>query len=257
MTRMSTLSATPASAARSRASAAWFSDSVMPVTEAPCSRATWIENEPQPQPTSSTRSPGFSASLAAVTSSLACCACLERRALRAREERAAVRHRLVEEQREVLVRDVVVVADGAAVALGAVPAALGLELGGRHRRRLGDAGGLRGGGGEPQLRAAVERRHLEAVEQRQHRVEIVDVERAADVRAAEAELAGRAQRVRRRGGRADVERGPVAGAAHGRPVPEGDVEGALRERRGDLPPQRAGPSERHRARRPCGPGAQD
>ena len=74
MTRMSTRSATPAAAARSRASAACGSLNVIPVTWAPCSRAAWIANEPQPQPTSSTRSPGCKASFVQTSSSLVRCA---------------------------------------------------------------------------------------------------------------------------------------------------------------------------------------
>ena len=40
----------------------------MPVTFAPCSRAAWMANAPQPEPMSSTRSPSFSLSLAHTSS---------------------------------------------------------------------------------------------------------------------------------------------------------------------------------------------
>ena len=46
----------------------------MPVTDTPCSRAAWIAKLPQPQPTSSTRSPARSASLVHTSSSFALCA---------------------------------------------------------------------------------------------------------------------------------------------------------------------------------------
>ena len=59
---------------------------------------------------------------------------LERRRA-AREDRAAVGHRLVEEEREELVGDVVVVADRAGVALLAVAAAARAQLGLRAARR--------------------------------------------------------------------------------------------------------------------------
>ncbi len=74
MTRMSTRSPTPASSARLRASAACGSDSVMPVTDTPYSRAAWIARLPQPQPTSSIRSPFSSASFVHTRSSFAFCA---------------------------------------------------------------------------------------------------------------------------------------------------------------------------------------
>ena len=74
MTRMSILSARPASAARERASSACGSLNVIPVTWTPYSRAACSANAPQPQPTSSTRSPGCSASFVQTRSSLVRCA---------------------------------------------------------------------------------------------------------------------------------------------------------------------------------------
>ena len=141
------------------------------------------------------------------SSSLASCASSRSRAA-AREDRAAVGHRLVEEQREELVRDVVVVADRARVALAAVAAPARAQLGRRHRRRrrIGPhrararraraaAARARSIGGGFQLSSSCERR-----------VEVVDLELAAHVGAAEPELAGRAQHVRERRGRAHVKR---------------------------------------------------
>ena len=74
MTRMSTLSATPASSARRRASSACGSERVMPVTSTPRLSAAWIAKLPQPEPMSSTRWPGSSASFSQTSASLACCA---------------------------------------------------------------------------------------------------------------------------------------------------------------------------------------
>ena len=142
----------PAAAARSRASAACGSDSVMPVTWTPCSRAAWIAKLPQPQPTSSTRSPGSSASFAADQLELRLLRLLERLGA-AREDRARVRHRLVEEQGEELVRHVVVVADGAPVARVAVAAPAGAQLGGRRARERAQRSRL----GPPRRRGAAGR----------------------------------------------------------------------------------------------------
>ena len=67
-------SSSPCSATRSRASEAWFSDSVMPVTCTPWREAACSAKLPQPQPTSSTRSPGCSPSFVQTSSSLVSCA---------------------------------------------------------------------------------------------------------------------------------------------------------------------------------------
>ena len=138
--RISTRSATPASATSVRASSACDGDSVIPVTLTPYSRAAWIAKLPQPQPTSSTRCPGVQLELLRDQVELGALRLLER--LRAaREQRTAVGHRLVEEQREELVADVVVVADRLRVALRAVALAGQQQLGrgparnpGRERR---------------------------------------------------------------------------------------------------------------------------
>src|SRR3954470_23423842 len=76
--------------------------------------------------------------------------CLERVGA-AGEDRAGVRHRLVEKEAEELVRDVVVVADRAAVALTGVALALGAQLGGRRPWRQRQAGGAERGEEQSQL----------------------------------------------------------------------------------------------------------
>jgi hypothetical protein len=146
----------------------------------------------------------------------------------ARPDRARVGHRLVEEQREEVVRDVVVVRDGALVARDRVAPALRAQFHGGRLGQLLQCPGAHGGGGEPALGAGVDRGRAVAVEQRQHLVDVVDVELAGDVRAAETELAGRAQHVAERGRRADGEHRAVAGGRRQlAPVPERDAERAL------------------------------
>ena len=152
---------------------------------------------------------------------------LERRRA-ARPDRARVRHRLVEEEREEVVRDVVVVRDGALVARDRMPPALRAQLDGGGLRHLLERSGAQRRGGEPGLRARVDRRRGVAVEQRQHLVDVVDLERAGDVGAAEPELSGRAQHVAERDRRAHGEDGPVTGRRRQlRPVPERHAEGPL------------------------------
>ena len=146
-----------------------------------------------------------------------------------REDRAAVGQRLAEEQREEVVGDVVVVADGAGVALDAVAPAAWPQLRRRDAGRPRDAGGPRGGERESRARAAVEARRLPLGQQLQRGVEVVHVEVPRHVRAAEAELTRGAQSVGHRRGRAHVERRTAAvGGVEPRPVPELDGERALR-----------------------------
>jgi len=70
-TRMSILSASPASAARRRALSACGGDNVMPTTETPWLRAACSAKLPQPQPTSSTRWPSSRPSFVHTSSSFA------------------------------------------------------------------------------------------------------------------------------------------------------------------------------------------
>jgi hypothetical protein len=150
----------------------------------------------------------------------------------AREDGARVRHRLVEEEREVVVADVVVVADRAAVARDAVAAALRTQLRRGRPRRAHEPGGAQRRPGQAQLRARVQRGRAPRVEQLEHGVDVVDVERARDVCAADAELAGSAQRVRERLGRPDAERraDDAVGGLQRRAVPELDAERPLAQR---------------------------
>ena len=203
--------------------------SVMPSTSTPCSRAAWIAKLPQPQPTSSTRIPGSSAELARDE--------LEFRALRlverlgaAREDRAAVGHGVVEEQREELVADVVVVADRGGVALGAVQLSAQDQLEARTPRQ--PAGGRGGDEREAEAHAVgyAERRRRPCVDDEEGGVEVVDRERAVDVGAPEAERARRGQEVGERGGPSDEERGGFADRRlHRAAIPETHVEGSRRE----------------------------
>ena len=146
------------------------------------------------------------------------------------EQRAAVGHRLVQEQGEELVRDVVVVADGLGVA------ALGVARAGAGCSSAAGGGGRRW---RPAARSAAapsrsrcgeaERRRVPAAEQRDDAVEVVDVDLAAHVGAAEPELARRAQKVADRPRRADRQGRAVAGRRDARAVPELDREGAIRQ----------------------------
>ena len=106
----------------------------------------------------------------------------------AREHRAAVRHRRVEEEREELVRDVVVAAHRARVARAAVAAPLWAKLargdGRRERRPARPQRGER----QPHARGVVDRRGPEAAEEVDEAVEVAHLERPGDVGTAEAEL---------------------------------------------------------------------
>ncbi len=73
-TRTSTRSASPASATRRRARSAWAGERVIPVTRAPYSPAATRAKEPQPQPISSTWSPGPSPSFPQTSRNLRRCA---------------------------------------------------------------------------------------------------------------------------------------------------------------------------------------
>ena len=107
----------------------------MPVTWAPNSRAAWIPKLPQPEPMSSTPGALLEADLAADEVELGELGVLEGLGA-VGEQRAGVGHRLIEEEREELVGDVVVVADGLGVELLGVALAGRLQLGG-GRGRLG------------------------------------------------------------------------------------------------------------------------
>ncbi len=168
----------------------------------------------------------------------------------AREERAGVGHRGVEEQLEEVVGDVVVVAHRARVARAAVAGAPRAQLAGGDPRGARQAARPHRGERQAQARGAVDRGRVEAVEQPDHAVEVVGLQLARGVRAAEAQLPGSAQQVRHGGGRAHREDGAVGrGRGELRAVPEAQREGALGERRRELAAQRLSAGERHRRRR--------
>src|SRR5829696_6117760 len=106
------------------------------------------------------------------------------------EDRAGVGHRLIEEEREELVADVVVVADGFAVALGRVLAAAEVHLGLGRGRGTANARGAQGRGDQAGLRRSAHRWRLPRVEHADHTVDVVDLDLTGDVGAPEAELAG-------------------------------------------------------------------
>ena len=194
----------------------------MPVTWTPWRLAAWTANAPQPQPTSSRRSPSCSASFVQTSSSLVVLRLLERLGA-ARPDRARVGHRRVEEQREEVVGDVVVVRDRALVAADRVAPAL--RAAARRRACAGrclSAPARTRGGHQPRLGLRVDRRRRVAVEQREHLVDVVDLERAGHVGAAQPELArARAACGRARRGERTENTGPSSGrrrAARSRPT---------------------------------------
>ena len=134
----------------------------------------------------------------------------------AREERAAVCHRGVEEQLEEVVAHVVVVAHGALVALAAVA---GARAGAARWR--GFAGGASGRTRAPRrasgARAWRGRSGVgERVEQGNHAVEVVGLELAGGVGAAEAQLPGARSRWATAVGERTVKTGPL-GRSRGAP----------------------------------------
>ena len=222
----------PASSARRRAVSTCGGESVMPVTWTPWRWAAWIANEPQPQPTSSTRWPRLSAELLAHELELGLLRLLERRRRRARRSRTS--------------------RSSSGRGRGGRTRAGRRSGGGRRASRARSSGsapsaGARTDGGPggrttPVARSAASaslalvRRsiggRLPGVDDLDDGVEVVDVDRAGDVGAAEAELAGRAQHVRERLRRAGGEGGPAVGL-RGRDlgaVPEDDAERPLGER---------------------------
>ena len=82
------------------------------------------------------------------------------------------------------------VADRAGIPLAAVPAAARLELRGGHARGRLEAARSRRGEQQAGTPGAVDRRRLPAAEQLENGVEVVDVDLARHVGAAEAELSG-------------------------------------------------------------------
>ena len=240
---MSTRSASPRSAARSRASAACGSESVMPTTLTPCRSAAWMREAAPAAAHVEHALALLERELRADQLELRLLRLLER--LRAaREDRAAVGHRVAQEQREEVVRDVVVVAHRARVALEAVAPAARAQL--RLRRRAAGAG--RPTRAPPRARAGPARAGRAAA--------------AASRRAPRARRRGRRRRARRRRTRGPRPSCPGASSACAKRVRRAHVEGgpaAVRRRQRSCRPtaprerprrERALPALRGRAR--CG-----
>jgi hypothetical protein len=161
----------------------------------------------------------------------------------AREDRAAVGHHRVEEQREELVAGVVVVSDSAAVASEAVEAPALAQLDRRHPWWWRDPGGAGDCRGEPECVRRPDLWRLPIDDESNGRVELgdLDIEIAADVGAPEAELARTAQEVCDGAGRAQHERRALRlGRGDLGPVPEADPERALGEHAREFSTQRRG-----------------
>ncbi len=138
-------------------------------------------------------------------------------------------------------------AHGARVARAAVAPPARAQLDGRRARRALQAGGAGGGGEQPQAGRAVDRRRVPAREQLEHAVEVVDLELARHVRPAQAELAGRGERVADRTRRVRAEhRAAAARGLKGAAVPEAQLERPLRQGCRELAAQRL--SRRSQAR---------
>ena len=128
-----------------------------------------------------------------------------------REDRAAIRHRPIQEQAEELVADVVVVSDRTGVTRLAVALPARPQLGDRPSRWPHQSTGTQGGDREPHPVGAVDRRGLPAVEQRQRAIEVIHLQQPRDVGTPETELTWRPQHVRDRARRANREGGSVTG----------------------------------------------
>jgi len=116
--------------------------------------------------------------------------CLLERLRAAREDRAAVRHRLVEEEGEELVRDVVVVTHRANIALDRVSAAAEAELRLRHARETPDAESAGRGQRQPYPLAPLQLGRPPARHDLERAIEVVHLDSSRHVRAPEPELAG-------------------------------------------------------------------
>ena len=174
----------------------------------------------------------------------------------AREERAAVGERLAEEEREELGRQVVVVAHGAGVAPDAVALAARAQLRGGHGGRAHRAARTRGRQGQARALGALHGRRLPGVEQVERGLDVVGLERAGHVGAAQAELAGGAQHVRHGVARARTEDDPgPAGGRQAGAVPELELERPVGKGRLELLQQRGGGGHGAPSRRPSGPAA--
>ena len=163
------------------------------------------------------------------------------------EQRAAVGHRLVKEQGEELVRDVVVVADRLGVAALRVAVA---RAGAARRRGVGTAtspAARSAATPNPSRRGRLSGGGMPAAEQRDDPIQVVDVDLPAHVGAPEPELAGRAQKVADRPRRADRDGRAVARRRNARAVPELDRERTICKRPLNCATQPVGARPRHGA----------
>ncbi len=122
-------------------------------------------------------------------------------------------------------------ADRGPVAQDAVAPAARTQFGGRRLGWRDEAGRADRGGSQARLGARVQLWRLPGVQELERGVEIVDVERARDIGAAEAELAGRTQGMGQGSRGLDAESGlrGAVGGCHGAAVPERDLEGTIRQ----------------------------
>ena len=160
------------------------------------------------------------------------------------EQGAAVGHRLVEEECEEIVRDVVVVTHRLGVAPLAVPGAPRPQL---CRGRLGkpaQPGGTQRRCSKAQLGERAQGWRLPAAEQGDDAVEVVDVHLAGDVGAPEPELARGPEEVPESVRGAEGDRRARAGRLHLVAVPEAQLERAIGKGALDRATERCG--------RPCG-----
>ena len=158
---------------------------------------------------------------------------------------AAVGHRGVQEQREERVARVVVVGDRAPVASQRVALPGEPELGGGRARWLDQPAGADERETQPGHLGRRDARRLERVHHAQRLLDVVGLDQPQHVGAAQPQLAGGADDVGQRLGRAEAEGGRVGvGGRHLGAVPEAQGEGALRERGDELAAQRCGVGER-------------
>ncbi len=157
------------------------------------------------------------------------------------EERTGVGHRAVQEQREELVGDVVVMADRPGIAALGVRAPLEHELGCGSSRRPHEPRRSHPGRHQPQTGPEPDLRLLPLLHELHHGVEIVDVQDARDVGTPEPQLARRPQQVGHRArGAHDEGRTAAGGGRQHATVPEPDTERTVWDRLGDRPAQRLG-----------------
>ncbi len=139
-------------------------------------------------------------------------------------------------------------AHGALVALAAVTATARAQLAGGDARRARQPARAHGRQRQARAGGTVDRGRVEGVEQADHPVEVVGFELARRIGSSEAQLAGRAQHVRDRGGRAHRQNGASRdGGLELRAVPEAQRERACGQRARELAAQRLRLGEHRRS----------